>query len=438
MTDQAPVGELVDGLVDGLGSGNRRAIARAITLVESTHRRDVPAKVDLLDRLAAAPHRPTVRIGISGTPGVGKSTLIESIGIRLIERGHRLAVLAVDPSSARTQGSILGDKTRMPQLSVAAGAFVRPSPAGFGLGGITTSTASSIAVCEAGGFDVTFVETVGVGQSEIAVAGVTDLFLLLHSPGGGDELQGIKRGVMELADWVAVTKADGDLLPAARRAEGELKMALHLMRPKPGRESTPVTLCSALTGDGLDEILDGLLEMHANLAQSGEIERARTDQAYSQFRAAYEQGVSQHTHAESIRSLFDGFASPIGAAYRAVQMADRVSEVNAVTLFVSDMERSINFYRTMGLDLTFGGSDCPFSTMSLGANAVNLELQPDAMPIKKWGRPVFFVPDPDALHAMARNAGLEPHSEPTDAPWGERFFHISDPDGHELSFARPL
>jgi LAO/AO transport system kinase len=434
VTEQTPVGELIDGL----GAGNRRAIARAITLVESTHRRDVATKVDLLDRLAAAPNRPTVRIGISGTPGVGKSTLIEAIGVRLIERGHRLAVLAVDPSSARTQGSILGDKTRMPQLSVDAGAFVRPSPAGFGLGGITTSTASSIAVVEAGGFDVTFVETVGVGQSEIAVAGVTDLFLLLHSPGGGDELQGIKRGVMELADWVAVTKADGDLLLAARRAEGELNMALHLMRPKPGRESTPVTLCSALTGDGLDEILDGLFQMHASLTRSGEIERLRTDQAYAQFRAAFEQGVAQHSDAESIRNLFDGSASPVGAAYRAVRKVGRASEVNAITLFVSNMERSIDFYRRMGLDLRFGGSDSSFSTMSLGANYVNLELQPDAMPIKTWGRPVFFVPDPDALHSIALTAGLGPHAEPSDAPWGERYFHISDPDGHELSFARPL
>jgi LAO/AO transport system kinase len=425
-------------LVEGLRSGNRRSIARAITLVESTHARDVEAKVDLLDHLAAESRRPTVRIGISGTPGVGKSTLIESIGVRLLERGHRLAVLAVDPSSARTQGSILGDKTRMPQLSVAAGAFVRPSPAGFGLGGITTSTASSIAVCEAGGFDVTFVETVGVGQSEIAVAGVTDLFLLLHSPGGGDELQGIKRGVMELADWVAVTKADGDLLPAARRAEGELKMALHLMRPKPGRETTPVTLCSAMTGDGLDDVLDGLFEMHASLEQSGEIDRTRTAQAYAQFRAAYEQGVAQHIDPESTRSLFDGSASPVGAAYRAVKKTDRKSEVNAITLFVSNMERSIDFYRIMGLDLTFGGSDTPFSTLSLGTNYVNLELQPSATPIKKWGRPILFVPDPDVLYSTARKAGFEPHSEPTDAPWGERYFHISDPDGHELSFARPL
>jgi LAO/AO transport system kinase len=413
-------------------------VAQAITLVESTKQRDAPARVELLDRLASQPRRPTVRIGISGTPGVGKSTLIEAVGTRLLDQGHRLAVLAVDPSSTRSRGSILGDKTRMPQLSVAQNAFVRPTPAGFGLGGITTSTASSIAVCEAGGFDVVFVETVGVGQSETAVAGVTDLFLLLHSPGGGDELQGIKRGVMELADWVAVTKADGDLLPAARRAESELKMALHLMRPKPGRGMTPVTLCSAITGEGLDNIVEGLFDLHASLVRSGDIEWLRRSQAYNQFRAAYEQGIFEQTDIDSLNELFETAASPIGAAYRALARSDRTSEVNAITLFVSQMGRSISFYQTLGLELVFGGDNAPFSTLQLGTNYINLELQPTAMPVKHWGRAVLFVQDPDAVHEIARKAGFDPHGEPADAPWGERFFHISDPDGHELSLARPL
>ncbi len=431
-------GPSVEELLEGLQSGNRRSVAQAITLVESIGDRDAPAKVGLLDRLAAQPRRPTVRIGISGTPGVGKSTLIEAVGTRLVDRGHRLAVLAVDPSSTRSRGSILGDKTRMPRLSVHRNAFVRPSPAGFGLGGITTSTASSIAVCEAGGFDVVFVETVGVGQSETAVAGVTDLFLLLHSPGGGDELQGIKRGVMELADWVAVTKADGDLLPAARRAESELKMALHLMRPKPGREETPVTLCSAVNGDGLDDIVNGLFDLHASLTRSGEIERLRSVQSYNQFRAAYEQGIFAQTDLDSLNDHFEKSASPIGAAYRALENALRTSEVNAITLFVSEMARSISFYETLGLELVFGGNDESFSTLKLGSNYVNLELQPSAMPVKRWGRPVLFVPDPNAVHHVAVEAGFDPHAEPADAPWGERYFHISDPDGHELSFARPL
>ncbi|MFW2381158.1 MAG: methylmalonyl Co-A mutase-associated GTPase MeaB [Acidimicrobiales bacterium] len=432
MTGTPPVHDLVEGL----RSRNRRSVAQAITLVESNSERDLEAKVELLDLLAQEPHPSTVRIGISGTPGVGKSTLIEAVGVKLINKGHRLAVLAVDPTSARTRGSILGDKTRMPQLSVSGQAFVRPSPAGFGLGGITTSTASSIAVCEAGGFDVIFVETVGVGQSETAVAGVTDLFLLLHSPGGGDELQGIKRGVMELADWVAVTKADGDLLPAARRAESELKMALHLMRPKPGRDVTPVTLCSALDENGLDEIIDGLFELHRTLQSSGDIGRLRNTQAYNQFRAAYEQGIFSTTDHGAL--LFDPSTSPVGAAHRALRELDHSSEVNAVTLFIADMGRSINFYRTLGLELTYGGAAEAFSTLRIGANFVNLELKPSAMPVKHWGRTILFVPDPDAVHTIATDAGFQPHGEPADAPWGERFFHISDPDGHELSFARPI
>jgi catechol 2,3-dioxygenase-like lactoylglutathione lyase family enzyme len=215
-------------------------------------------------------------------------------------------------------------------------------------------------------------------------------------------------------------------------------MALHLMRPKPGRGMTPVTLCSAITGEGLDDIVEGLFDLHASLVRSGDIEWLRRTQAYNQFRAAYEQGIFEQTDIDSLNELFETAASPIGAAYRTLAKSDRTSEVNAITLFVSQMGRSISFYQTLGLELVFGGDDAPFSTLQLGTNYINLELQPTAMPVKHWGRVVLFVQDPDSVHEIARNAGFDPHGEPADAPWGERFFHISDPDGHELSFARPL
>ncbi len=218
-------------LAEHLVAGDRRALARAITLVESTradHRSDAAALLDeVLPRTGGS-----IRIGISGAPGVGKSTFIEAFGSQLVEDGHKVAVLAVDPSSSRSGGSILGDKTRMEKLARLDNAYIRPSPSGGAVGGVARRTREAVLVCEAAGFDTVVVETVGVGQSETEVENMVDTFVLLVVPGGGDELQGIKRGVMELADLVVVTKADGALLPLAQHAAADYRNALHLLRNK--------------------------------------------------------------------------------------------------------------------------------------------------------------------------------------------------------------
>lgn len=237
-------------LAAGVAKGERAALARAITLVESRradHRRRAQALLQsLLPKTGNA-----YRIGITGVPGVGKSTTIDALGTYLTGLGHKVAVLAVDPSSTRTGGSILGDKTRMARLSVDPAAFIRPSPSGGTLGGIAAKTRETMLLCEAAGFDVVLVETVGVGQSETAVADLTDTFLVLMLPGAGDELQGIKKGVLELADIVAVNKADGDNIPRARAAAGEYRAALHLLGARDAHWSPPVLTYSALTGDGI-------------------------------------------------------------------------------------------------------------------------------------------------------------------------------------------
>ena len=240
-------------LAGALIGGDRRALARAITLVESTradHREEASA---LLTEVLPATGG-SVRVGVSGTPGSGKSTFIEALGLQLLGAGHRVAVLAVDPSSTQSGGSILGDKTRMEQLTRAEDAFVRPSPTGGTLGGVARRTREALLLCEAAGFDVVLVETVGVGQSEVAVAGMVDCFVVVLAPGGGDELQGIKRGIMELADIVAVNKADGELASAAHQAAADVASALHLLRPR-SRAWTPTVLeCSALERRGIDEV----------------------------------------------------------------------------------------------------------------------------------------------------------------------------------------
>ncbi|MFL6205783.1 MAG: methylmalonyl Co-A mutase-associated GTPase MeaB [Acidimicrobiales bacterium] len=255
-------------LAEAVRSGDRRALARAITLVESTrddHRADAGQLVDeLLPHTGAA-----VRIGISGAPGSGKSTLIEALGLHAADRDHRVAVLAVDPSSRRTGGSILGDKTRMADLGRHPNAFIRPSPSSGTLGGVARRTREAMLLCEAAGFDVVLVETVGVGQSEVAVADLVDLFLLVASPAGGDELQGLKRGIMELADLIVVNKADGELAAAAERAAADLRHAVHLLRPKrPGWE-VGVATCSALSGAGLPELWEAIETAHERLRADG-------------------------------------------------------------------------------------------------------------------------------------------------------------------------
>jgi GTPase len=265
-------------LAEAVRAGDRRALARAITLVESTRDDHRSLAEDLLGRLLPAAGR-SVRLGVSGVPGVGKSTFIESFGLHLIGAGHRLAVLAVDPSSKRGGGAILGDKTRMAELACREEAFIRPSPAGAALGGVTRRTREAMLLCEAAGFDVVIVETVGVGQSETAVADMVDMFLLLLLPGGGDDLQGIKRGVMEIADLIAVNKADGDLAAAARHTVADYRNALRLLRPASPRWRTEVTAISARSGAGIKEVWQAVERHRSAMEESGERARRRAAQA---------------------------------------------------------------------------------------------------------------------------------------------------------------
>lgn len=269
-----------ESLVAELLAGKRRALSRAITLVESSREDHRAEAVSMLEKLTPAAGN-SIRIGISGVPGVGKSTFIEAMGNRIADQGYRVAVLAVDPSSAITGGSILGDKTRMETLSRRDDVFIRPSPAGGTLGGVTRRTRESMLICEAAGFDVVIVETVGVGQSETAVADMTDMFLLMLLPGGGDELQGIKRGIMELADMVIVNKADGELAATARHSASDYLSALKLLHPRTRNWCVPVKVCSALEHQGVDEIWDLVEVYHAAITSSGELAKRRALQAKS-------------------------------------------------------------------------------------------------------------------------------------------------------------
>jgi LAO/AO transport system kinase len=267
------VAEYAKGVLDG----NRGVLARAITLVEST-RADHRAKaqellVELLPKSGDA-----IRVGITGVPGVGKSTFIDALGTMLTEKGHRVAVLAVDPSSTRTGGSILGDKTRMQRLSVNQNAFIRPSPTSGTLGGVAQATRETIVLVEAAGYDVVLVETVGVGQSEVAVANMTDCSLFLTLARTGDQLQGIKKGVLELADVIAVNKADGEHEMDARKAARELAGALRLLRPPDALWHPPVLTCSGLTGAGLDELWSRVPEHRSTLTDAGVLDERRRRQ----------------------------------------------------------------------------------------------------------------------------------------------------------------
>lgn len=265
-------------LAQRLLAGDRRALARAITLVESRHAADQAAAEALLQAVLPKTGG-AIRIGISGTPGVGKSSFIERFGLYLTGLGKTVAVLAVDPSSALSGGSILGDKTRMEQLARDERAFIRPSPSGGSLGGVARRTREAMLLAEAAGFDVVLVETVGVGQSETTVAGMVDMFLLLLAPGGGDDLQGIKRGIMELADLIVVNKADGDLLKPARLAAADYRMALQLMRPRHAEWVPEVVLASALVGEGIDTVWGAIGKFRAALEQSGSFAAQRRHQA---------------------------------------------------------------------------------------------------------------------------------------------------------------
>lgn len=287
----------VGALAAGLAEGDRRALARAITLVESTRPDHQAATRALLSRLGP---RPALRVGLTGTPGVGKSSFIEVLGLELVARGLRLAVLAVDPSSTRSGGSILGDKTRMERLARAEGAFIRPSPSQAALGGVARRTRETILLAEAWGAEVVLVETVGVGQSETLVAEMTDVFVLLLAPAGGDELQGVKRGIMEMADLILVNKADGALATEAARTCADYAGALRLMRPRPGDpDGLPKAACvSAVTGTGLAEAWADVERLAAARRASGAFAARRRAQAERWFADALEAGLLARLNAD--------------------------------------------------------------------------------------------------------------------------------------------
>ena len=264
--------------VAAIRSGDRRALARAITLIESTRPEDEAGAEALLAALGET-GQGSWRIGISGAPGVGKSTFIEALGLHALAQGRRVAVLAVDPSSSLTGGSILGDKTRMERLSREPDAFIRPSPAGGELGGVARRTREAVAIVEAAGYDLVIVETVGVGQSETAVDGMTDMFLLLLAPGAGDSLQGVKRGIMELADLILVNKADGALANSARHVVADHRAALALMRPRESYWKPRVEACSALTGAGIDTVWQTIADYMDAAGKDGALAVRRRRQA---------------------------------------------------------------------------------------------------------------------------------------------------------------
>ena len=264
-------------LTEGILSGDRLVLSRAITLVESSRPDDMEQAEALLQ--AVLPHTgQSIRVGITGVPGVGKSTFLEAFGNHVTAAGHKIAVLTIDPSSQKTKGSILGDKTRMESLSRNPDAFIRPSASGSALGGVNNRTREVMLLCEAAGFDVIFIETVGVGQSETLVRGMVDFFLLLMLAGAGDELQGIKKGIMEMADAVAINKADGDNVRAAKRARAEYQNALHLFPANESGWIPQVTTCSSLENSGLDSIWGLIEKHHRQLKTNGHFDKNRKSQ----------------------------------------------------------------------------------------------------------------------------------------------------------------
>ncbi|MHC9235921.1 methylmalonyl Co-A mutase-associated GTPase MeaB [Pseudooceanicola sp. 502str34] len=295
-------------------AGDRRALSRAITLVESARKDHREQAVALIERLAGS-GRQALRIGLSGTPGVGKSTFIESFGMMLTAQGLRVAVLAVDPSSARSGGSILGDKTRMERLSRDPNAFIRPSPSQTQLGGVARRSREAVAICEAAGFDVVLIETVGVGQSETVVAEMADLFILLLAPAGGDELQGVKRGIMEMADIILVNKADGDLKPVATRTCSDYAGALRLLRKRPqDPQGFPkAMMVSAMEETGLQTAWDEMQALTAWRRESGHFDGMRAAQARYWFR-------------EDVRNAL---LSQLDTPEARTRMADLAAEVSA-------------------------------------------------------------------------------------------------------------
>lgn len=278
--------------VQGVLKCERRVLAKTITLIESSLSAHQDLARTIIDLLLPYTGR-AIRLGITGVPGVGKSTFIESLGTMLVKKGHRVAVLAVDPSSKRSGGSVLADKTRMEKLSIDRNAFIRPSPSGGTLGGVARKTRETMIVCEAAGFDVMIVETVGVGQSETTVASMVDFFLLLMISGAGDELQGIKKGILELADAIAVNKADGDNVKRAEMARKQYETALHFLAPSSPNWTPPVFTCSAMEMIGIDEIWESVLAHHKRLTLTGELQANREKQSVDWMWSLVKEGLKE-------------------------------------------------------------------------------------------------------------------------------------------------
>ncbi len=320
----------MDDLIRGVRDDERRRLAKTITIIESALPAHQEMARQIVDRLL--PHSgQAARIGITGVPGVGKSTFIENFGMHLIRKGFKVAVLAVDPSSTRSGGSILADKTRMEMLAVEKNAFIRPSPSSGTLGGVARKTRETMLICEAAGFDIILVETVGVGQSETTVASMVDFFLVLMLSGAGDELQGIKKGVLELADAVVINKADGDNIEKAERARKEYENALHMLTPSSPTWSAPVMTCSALESRGLDDIWEMVLEHRAKMTATGEFVKNRRKQSFAWMWSMVDEGLKgwfynnpavKERLPEISRQVESGDLSPTNAAYQLLFFLD--------------------------------------------------------------------------------------------------------------------
>jgi GTPase len=316
--------------VQGVLNGDRRVIAKTITVIESSLPAHQRLAQTIIDRLLPFAGK-AIRLGITGVPGVGKSTFIESLGTMLVKMGHRVAVLAVDPSSKRSGGSVLADKTRMEKLAVEERAFIRPSPSGGTLGGVARKTRETMIVCEAAGFDVIIVETVGVGQSETAVASMVDFFLVLMIAGAGDELQGIKKGILELADAVAVNKADGDNVERAEFARKQYETALHFLTPSSPNWTPPVLTCSALEMIDIDVIWESVLKHHRIFTQTGELVANREIQAVDWMWSLVKEGLKDRFYQnpevkkilpETIKEVENGTLASTIAASRLLDLLD--------------------------------------------------------------------------------------------------------------------
>jgi LAO/AO transport system kinase len=319
----------VSEYVAGILKGDRTILAKAVTLVESSHGADRDLAAEILETCLTQSGDQIV-VGVSGVPGAGKSSLIEALGKHIIKNhGEKIAVLAIDPSSRLSGGSILGDKTRMPYLASSEMAFVRPSPSRGSLGGVAAHTRDAIALCKAAGFRNVFIETVGVGQSETAVREMVDFFLLVTLSGAGDELQGMKRGVMEIADAVAVNKADGDNVRPAEKARSDAEGALHLFPSRASGWSPRALACSARTGVGVREIWSLILEHHQSVSENGYLERVRRDQNLGWLRESVERGLMQMLSSNPIvrerlaeleQQVADGMTSPVAAAKQVLSL----------------------------------------------------------------------------------------------------------------------